>query len=121
MMNAKATDRCKHCGDEFANHNYVPGSQDVFKCPRPQQHCGYGLFNGGDPRRFFPDRTECSQQELDNHSVACDFWNEAARRGEIPEPKAYRFGIGAYTREVETRFEAIAAVAYEGDDDDEFW
>lgn len=51
----KATDICANCGDEFANHNYVPESLTVYKCRVPHQECGYGMFTGGPDAKFYPD------------------------------------------------------------------
>jgi hypothetical protein len=44
----KATDICRNCGDEFANHNYVPDSLTVYKCLTPHVEQGYGFFIGVD-------------------------------------------------------------------------
>lgn len=135
MLNVKATDQCKNCGDEFANHNYVPDSMTKYRCRIPHQESGYGFFHGGDPRDFTPDY-ESSETEIENHRKACELWDEAEARGETPEPEKCPsgwiyddegkaichvlrapYGIGVWTEEYEQFFEAREH-DYEEDDDE---
>jgi len=124
-MNVSATDICKNCGDEFANHDYVKDSITQYKCPVPHQESGYGFFCGGDPRLFHPDGECCSEKEIANHKAACELWDDAESRGETPEPEKCPsgwirdesgkvighvlrspYGIGCYTLELDQFFEA---------------
>lgn len=82
-----ATDQCKNCGDDFANHEYIKDSITQYKCPTQGQDGGYGFFCGGDPRKFSPDHESCSPTEIENHKRACQFWDDAESRGETPEPE----------------------------------
>jgi hypothetical protein len=123
-MDVQATDTCANCGDEFANHNYVPDSIDQYKCPHPHVESGYGAFCGGDPRTFHPDGEMCSPDEIENHRKACELWDEAEACGETPEPEKCPsgwiydengkavchvlrtpYGIGGYTIEMEQFWE----------------
>lgn len=125
MRDIKADDKCANCGADFADHNYVKDSIDEYLCPRPQQHTGYGFFCGGDPRKFHPDYESCEPREIENHTRACLLWNESEQRGETPEPEKCPsgwiyddngkpiahvlrapYGIGVYTIDIETCFEA---------------
>lgn len=50
-------------------------------------HSGYGMFPGGDPRRFVPDSEESnSPQEIATHKAACAAWNAAEAKGETMDP-----------------------------------
>jgi len=49
---------------------------------------GYGFFVGGDPRKFYPDRESCTDEEIENHKKACEVWNDAVERGETPTPES---------------------------------
>jgi hypothetical protein len=53
----------------------------------------YGYFNGGDPRKFHPDKDMCSQSEIDNHLAACKRFCDAEESGESlplePCPSGY--------------------------------
>ena len=117
----KDTDLCAECGEEFANHNYVPNTIDTYKCPHPREEMMYGCFHGGDPRDFHPDYESCTDAEIENHKAACKLWDEADARGETPEPEAcpsgWRkagesvvhvlkapYGIGTYRTTWETQF-----------------
>ena len=137
-MESKAYDRCANCHHEFADHDYVKDSIDEYKCPVPHQETGYGFFNGGDPRKFHPDRESCSAKEIDNHRRACQLWDEAEARGETPDPEKcpsgwiYHehtgepiahvlrapYGIGCYTAEFEQFWEPMDATETVSDDDD---
>ena len=86
-MTQNATDICRNCGDEFANHDYVKDSITQYKCKTPYQEGGYGYFCGGDPRKFSPDGECCSPAEIENHKRACNLWDEAESRGETLEPE----------------------------------
>ncbi len=54
------------------------------------EHHGYGLFPGGDPRRFKPDGEDSnSPAEIAKHRAACAEWNARERKGDdLPEPVA---------------------------------
>jgi hypothetical protein len=41
----------------------------------------YGLFPGGNPRDFHPDRQCCTDDELNRHAFACIAWDEGWHRG----------------------------------------
>jgi hypothetical protein len=133
----KATDKCRNCGDEFANHNYVPESLTVYKCRWPHVEHGYGFFCGGDPRKFYPDGEDCTAEELSNHRKARLLWDEAEARGEIPTPEACPsgwvydesgkpiahvlrtpYGIGGYSFEYEQYWEPSEPSEYEPDEED---
>lgn len=86
-MDIKADDICANCYREFADHNYLKDSIDLYECPVPGVDTGYGGFKGGDPRLFHPDHEMCSAKELENHKAACELWDEAELRGKIPEPE----------------------------------
>ncbi len=45
---------------------------------------GYGFFCGGDPTKFHPDEESCSEQELENHKLACKLWRETLMMGKTP-------------------------------------
>lgn len=68
---------CSNCFMERADHDYVPDSISKYKCPIPHVEMGYGYFNGGDPRSFYPDHESCSETEISNHRAACRLWDEA--------------------------------------------
>lgn len=139
MFQVQATDRCKHCGDEFANHNYVCDSISKYACPIPRHETSYGHFHGGDPRSFHPDHEMCAPKELANHKKACELWDDAERRGETPTPESCPsgwlygedgkaiahvlrspYGIGVYTVEFEQFFEAVDH-DYEDEPEDDAW
>jgi len=121
----EATDLCRNCHQEFADHNYVPDSIDKYACPYPQQESVYGYYAGGDPRSFSPDGECCTPAELKNHRKACELWNIAEADGYTPTPekcpsgwlddgKGNRvhvlrapYGIGIQTIEFESYFEPI--------------
>lgn len=86
-MQVKATDVCANCYHEFAYHNYIADSINVYQCPVPHQESGYGGFKGGDPRTFCPDHECCTEKEMDDYRKACELWNEAERKGETPTPE----------------------------------
>jgi len=121
------TTTCRWCGDEFANHYYVPGSIDQYKCPHPYVGMGYGFFNGGDPRKFHPDVECCFPEQLEQHRLACDEAEKLAHHRNLPCPSGFErredgevhvlrsaFGLGVYEIERETFFEPV-----ESDDEDE--
>lgn len=137
MLEVEDTTRCKNCGDEFANHNYVPDSITQYRCPHPHQESGYGFFHGGDPRDFHPD-SDSTPKERENHRKACALWDEAEARGETPEPEKCPsgweydadgkpimhvlrapYGIGVYTMEWEQFFESVDHDYEEDEDDDD--
>ena len=114
--------RCANCHREFADHDYVPDSIDGYRCPVKQQESGYGYFCGGDPRNFYPD-SDCSEQEIANWKQACEFaetkglddlecpsgWIYDAAGKPVMHILRAPFGIGVYTYEYETFFEAMEA------------
>lgn len=91
-MNVKATTICQNCGQEFAEHKYVPDSITQYKCPHPHVECTYGFFHGGDPRRFSPDYECCTQQEIELHKQACQLWDELEDSGQTPTPENCKSG-----------------------------
>ncbi len=124
-MGIEASDRCKHCGEEFADHNYVPNSIDQYECPRMHEETGYGFFHGGDPRDFYPSPEDCLPEELENHRKACERFNEAEARGQTPKleenPSGWvqdekgvvchilrtPYGVGIYKMRWQTFFEPV--------------
>lgn len=106
-MNINSTlpdDRCENCGDEFANHNYVANSIDVYTCPHPQYETGYGYRKEANPYDFSPDYESCSEKELANHEKALDEWDAAITEGREPVIVEGSFGVGLYSIEIETKF-----------------
>ena len=116
----KADDKCVNCHKDYADHNYDAGR---WVCPHPRMESGYGGFHGGDPRTFYPDGESCTPAEIDAHRRACEIWDAAETRGETPEPESepsgwisagdtmvhvlrMPYGIGVWTIEIETEFEA---------------
>lgn len=100
-MNVKATDRCRNCGDEFANHDYVPDSITKYKCKTLHQESGYGYgYRGCNPHQYHPDYECCSEAEIQAWKAACEIVN----RGEKYTGE-YRWGIGIYVHEYEQFFE----------------
>ena len=120
ILDVKATDRCNNCHVEFADHNYDE-SRDLYVCPHPHQHVGYGGFKGGDPRDFTPDRECCSDEEIELWRACVQKWNEADANGITLEGEAlqtccdelgisgmgWRFGIGTYVLEFEQTWESM--------------
>ena len=111
---------CKHCWREFADHNYIPNSLDVYDCPTPQQETCYGFFCGGDPRKFTPDYEDCSPEEIERWKAACNQARELESKRNLPCPSGWErigdtvihvlrapFGIGTYAVEYQTTFEAV--------------
>lgn len=91
MFNIHATNdasRCRNCGREFADHNYVKDSIDKYKCPHPGQDAVYGGFHGGDPRNFHPDGECTTDSERAAHKKACELFDEAEAKGIEPTPEA---------------------------------
>ena len=102
-MNVKATDQCRNCGDEFANHDYVPDSITIYKCKTPHQDSGYGYgYRGCDPHKYHPDYECCSEAEIQAWKEACDIVN----RGEKYEGD-YCWGIGIHVHEYDQFFEPL--------------
>lgn len=96
-----ATDQCKNCGEEFANHEYVKDSITQYKCPHPHQDSGYGYgYRGIDPNKYHPDYECCSPEEIQRWKDA----REIVNRGET-YTGGYSFGIGVYTIEFDQFFE----------------
>ena len=70
----------------------------------------YGLFPGGDPREFDPDRECCSPEEIERWKVACQEWDKGigsnkgpscATRGDGSAWTGTGYGIGTYRYEGE--------------------
>ena len=66
----------------------------------------YGLFPGGDPRRFTPDEECCLPEEIERWRVACAEWDpgvcsdrgpSCATRGDGSAWTGTGYGIGVYT------------------------
>lgn len=106
-----ATDQCKHCGEEFANHDYIPDSIDRYRCPYPKQETGYGAFKGGDPNNFFPDPECCTAAQLKAHRRDCENWDGTPK--EFPGCGISVYGHGTYVTEWFEEFELL-----ERDDDE---
>jgi len=124
---------CGHCWAKFADHVYdEPGK--AYKCPTPRVEHGYGFYAGGDPRDFSPDWESCSPEEIANHKAACASWDQAAARGETPEPEKCPsgwvydeagkpimhvlrapYGIGCYSHEFDQFFEMPTDAAMAGE------
>lgn len=85
--NVSAGTPCQHCGRDFADHEYMQGSLNRYRCPVTFSDPIYGFFTGGDPRKFHPDHESCRPEELANHKRACELWDAAEARGETPEPE----------------------------------
>ena len=43
----------------------------------------FGLFNGGDPRQFHPDKTTATEEQINAWRFDCERWNAADAGGEI--------------------------------------
>ncbi len=69
LHHIQATDICEHCWQEFADHNYVPDSIDVYECPHQiVTDQGYGLaYDRSRPDCYSPDHDCCTPAELDYH------------------------------------------------------
>ena len=90
-----ATDQCRNCGDEFANHEYVKDSITQYKCKMPGQDSGYGYgYRGIDPNKYHPDYECCSPEEIQRWKEAC----AASDRGEVYAGN-YSWGVGVYVYE----------------------
>jgi len=117
MSDIAATDRCKHCFAEFAEHDYVPDSIDRYRCPYPKQETGYGAFKGGDPNNFFPDAECCTEEERKNHRRACLEWD--GEDEPFPGCGKSPYGIGTYVTEWFEEFELLERDDDDGNADDE--
>ena len=136
-MEVEAYDRCTNCHREFADHDYVQDSINEYRCPVDNRELVYGYFCGGDPREFFPDRESCTSGEIANHKAACELWDDAESKGEVPKPEEcpsgwiYHeqtgeriahvlrapYGIGCYAVEHEQFWEPAGTIDPVGDDD----
>lgn len=118
--NVKADTPCSNCGYPFAEHTYVKDSIDRYTCPVPKSETGYGFFSGGDPRQFRPDYEECSKEEIDRWKSACMEADRLDSARHLPCPSGWirtpeftahilraPFGIGTYTVEFDSEFEAF--------------
>ncbi len=138
MNTFKADDRCCNCGRDYADHNYVENTLDQYRCPVQQYHSGYGGFYGGDPRLFSPGWEDATDEERENHRLACAAWDDAEAQGVTPKPEpcesgwqviagtnvhifASQFGLGCYQIPIETFFEPLDAERepWPWDEDDE--
>lgn len=113
------TTQCRNCGAEFADHNYVENSLDVYDCPHTRAEACYGFFHGGDPRKFTPDYEECRPEEIQRWKEACKQADELEAKRSLPCPSGWErtesggvrhvlrapFGIGTYVVEFATQFE----------------
>lgn len=110
--------RCCNCHRDFADHDYVKGSIDEYRCPVKQQEVVYGFFHGGDPRTFHPDYESCDEKEIANWKEACAKAEELESARELPCPSGWirtpeftahilkaPFGIGTNVYEFETFYE----------------
>jgi hypothetical protein len=96
----RATEQCKNCGDEFANHEYVKDSITQYKCPHPHQEPGYGYgYRGLNPHQYHPDYECCHPDEIQRWKDAC----ETVERGEV-YAGGYSWGIGTYVIEFDQFF-----------------
>jgi hypothetical protein len=68
----------------------------------------YGLFPGGDPRKFIPDEECCTPEEIAAHAAACKEWDagrgidrgpSCATNGDGSAWTGTGFGIGTYEYE----------------------
>lgn len=53
----------------------------------------FGLFNGGDPRQFHPDKTTATEKQINAWRFDCEKWNAADASGEI---LSYELNQGVY-------------------------
>jgi hypothetical protein len=44
----------------------------------------WGLFPGGDPRKFTPENSTATEEQINSWRFDCELWSQAAARGEIP-------------------------------------
>jgi hypothetical protein len=73
LSHIQATDICEHCHQQFADHNYVPDSIDVYECPHEaiiDSGYGYGCDRSR-PDCFSPDHECCSAAELGSMRPIC--------------------------------------------------
>lgn len=114
-MGVKATDRCRNCGREFADHNYIKDSITDYECPEPHVEMGYGYFCGGYPRDFLPDYESCTPEEIENHRKACEEANRSEAAATLACPSGWAgnvhilcapFGIGGYIYKEPQYFQA---------------
>jgi hypothetical protein len=123
---------CKNCFREFADHNYRLNSIDVYECPVPVTETGYGYFHGGDPRKFYPDFEDCSPDEIKRWKAACREADRLEAKRHLPCPSGWErhgdsvihvlrapFGIGTYTTEYVSEFEALESDEQDTGDDNE--
>lgn len=98
LAHIQATDICEHCGSEFANHNYVPNSIDVYECPHEIiTSQGYGLgYDRSRPDCYSPDHECCTPAELDNYRTALAEFNRCQANCIPFVCPPGRWGIGAY-------------------------
>lgn len=51
------------------------------------EETGYGFARPEDPNDFTPDAECTSEQERDNHRLACEAWNRGERSGHVVDPE----------------------------------
>jgi hypothetical protein len=120
FANVKADTPCFNCGADFADHVYVTNSIDRYTCPHPATESGYGAFNGGDPRKFFPDPDCSSEKEIAAWKAACEEAERLESARSLSCPSGFErqpdgrvfhilrapFCIGTYVIECDQEFEA---------------
>lgn len=106
LHHIQATDICEHCGCEFADHNYVPDSIDVYECPHEIiTSQGYGLgYDRSRPDHYSPDSQCCTPAELDNYRTALAEFNRCQASGIPYTCTSGNWGIGAYWYSDQTTF-----------------
>lgn len=106
MRHIEATDRCENCGEDFADHNYVPNSISTYLCPHERQmNQGYGYgYDRSRPDCFSPDHESCSEGELANHKRALEHFQECQAAGKEFVCPPGSWGIGVYWDSVQTEF-----------------
>jgi len=76
-LDFQSTDICYHCHQEFADHNYITDSIDLYTCPELTQvgPTHYGHPTTHDPNNFLPDPEMCSPEELEEHARIVAYYN----------------------------------------------
>ncbi len=106
LAHIQATDICEHCGSEFANHNYVPNSIDVYECPHEIiTSQGYGMaYDRSRPDCFSPNRELCSELEIEAHEIEFRNYQRCQAQGVPYKCTNGAWGIGAYWHSHQTTF-----------------
>lgn len=115
ILDVKADDQCDNCRREFADHDYDE-PRDLYVCPYPRQHVGYGGFKGGNPNDFTPDHECSSPEEIERWRAARDKWNagdetllelQRCKDENGISGEGWKFGIGTYVLEKEQTWEPM--------------